>query len=458
MQQSYNEIWASVLEKLKNETAKSVYDLWFADTELLFLDDEKALVCIQSDLKRDILSKRYMPIVHNAISEIIGFDIEVTFLSSEKGTPDISAYTGEMSSGEKSNIQNPNYHPASLKREPSAIYSNADFTFENFIVGSSNRYPYAACMAVAEHPAVEYNPLFIYGPSGLGKTHLLYAIMNKVANKYPDMKIIYIRGEEFTNELIESIAKKSQTQFRNKYRNADLLLIDDIQFIAGKESIQEEFFNTFNALYEDHRQIVLVADRPPRDMKTLEDRLKTRFEWGLLADIQPPDFELRSAILKNKAKMIGVNIPYDVLNFLAENLRSNIRQLEGAIKRISAHSFLNGVPITREMAQVCIADMITADESPQMTVENVISKVCKKYGLSEDDIKGRKKTKEIAMARHICIYIIRKLTDLSLPAIGRILNRDHTTVMSSLQVIENELRTNPLLDIEINDIMREIRE
>jgi len=372
MQQSYDEIWSSVLEKLKNETAKSVYDLWFADTKLLFLDNEQAVVCIASDLKCDILSKRYKPIVHNALSEIIGFDIEVSFRSSEKGEPDIAELTGQLQPEQKSNIQNPNYAPPVIMKS-SQIYSNADFTFDNFVVGSSNRYPYAACMAVAERPAMEYNPLFIYGPSGLGKTHLLYAIMNKVAEKYPSMKIVYIRGEEFTNELIESIGKKNQTQFRNKYRNADLLLIDDIQFIAGKESIQEEFFNTFNALYEDHRQIVLVADRPPRDMKTLEDRLKTRFEWGLLADIQPPDFELRSAILKNKAKMIGVNIPYDVLNFLAENLKSNIRQLEGAVKRISAHSFLNGVPITREMAQTCISDMITADESPTMTVENIIS-------------------------------------------------------------------------------------
>ena len=458
MQQSYNEIWNSVLEKLKAENSKSVYDLWFADTELLFLDNERAVVCIASDLKCDILSKRYMPIVHDALSEIIGFDIEIHFRSSEHNTPDLSEFSADLAPKQKSNIQNPNYTPPVPKSEPRQIYSNADFTFDNFIVGSSNRYPHAACMAVAEHPAVEYNPLFIYGPSGLGKTHLLYAIMNKVAQNHPEMNIIYIRGEEFTNELIESIGKKSQIQFRNKYRNADLLLIDDIQFIAGKESIQEEFFNTFNALYEDHSQIVLVADRPPRDMKTLEDRLKTRFEWGLLADIQPPDFELRSAILKNKAKMIGVNIPYDVLNFLAENLRSNIRQLEGAVKRISAHSFLNGVPITKEMAQVCISDMITADESPAMTVENIITNVCKKYGLSEEDIKGRKKTKEIAMARHICIYIIRKMTDLSLPAIGRILGRDHTTVMSSIQVIENELRTNPLLDIEINDIIREVRE
>ena len=458
MQQSYDEIWATVLDKLQHETAKSVYDLWFADTKLLFLDIERAVVSIGSDLKCDILSKRYAPIVHNTLSEIIGFDIDITFRSSEKGEVDLSDFTGEVSPKEKSNIHNPNYSPASLKRDPNQIYSNADFTFENFIVGSSNRYPYAACMTVADHPATEYNPLFIYGPSGLGKTHLLYAIMNRVATKFPDMKIIYIRGEEFTNELIESIGKKNQIQFRNKYRNADLLLIDDIQFIAGKDSIQEEFFNTFNALYEDHRQIVLVADRPPRDMKTLEDRLKTRFEWGLLADIQPPDFELRSAILKNKAKMIGVNIPYDVLNFLAENLKSNIRQLEGAVKRISAHSFLNGVPITREMAQSCISDMISADQSPQMTVESIINKVCKKYGLSEEDIKGRKKTKEIAMARHICIYIIRKMTELSLPAIGRVLGRDHTTVMSSLQVIETELKTNPLLDIEINEIIREIRE
>lgn len=273
----------------------------------------------------------------------------------------------------------------------------------------------------------------------------------------PELKIVYVKGEEFTNQLVDSIFKNTSEQFREKYRTADLLLIDDIQFIAGRESTQEEFFHTFNALYEDHKQIILTSDRPPRDIKTLEDRLKTRFEWGITADIQPPDADLRAAILKQKAVDMNIHLNNDVINFLAENLKSNIRQMEGAIKKLGALSLLTGTPITIELAKNSIADIMTGGEPVGVTVDRILEHTAKKFGVTVDDIKGTKRNKEIAYARHVAIYLMRKLTDMSLPQIGRILKRDHTTILSSLKTIEKEIGSNSVTDIEIGELQKEIK-
>lgn len=333
---------------------------------------------------------------------------------------------------------------------------NFEYTFDNFIVGSSNKFAHAACTAVAANPAMNYNPLFIYGPSGLGKTHLLYAITNEIKKKKPAAKIIYIKGEDFTTQFIEALAAQMTNEFRNKYRSCDVLLIDDIQFIAGKTSTQEEFFHTFNALYEEHKQIILTSDRPPRDMKTLEDRLKTRFEWGLLADIQPPDLELRVAIIKKKAEQVGVTIPEEVLTYLAENLRSNIRQIEGAMKKLGALAFLSGQKITMEVARGCIADLLGGEEPVSVTVDKIFATVYKKYGISKEDLIGKSRSREIAQARHVTIYLIRKITEMSLPNIGKIFNRDHTTVLSSWDIIEKKLKTDAMLTIDINEMTKEV--
>ncbi len=333
---------------------------------------------------------------------------------------------------------------------------NFEYTFDNFIVGSSNKFAHAACTAVAANPAMNYNPLFIYGPSGLGKTHLLYAITNEIKKKKPNVKIIYIKGEDFTTQFIEALAAQMTNEFRNKYRSCDVLLIDDIQFIAGKTSTQEEFFHTFNALYEEHKQIILTSDRPPRDMKTLEERLKTRFEWGLLADIQPPDVELRVAIIKKKAEQVGIVIPEDVLTYLAENLRSNIRQIEGAMKKLGALVFLSGQEITMEVARGCIADLLGGEEPVSVTVDKIFATVYKKYGISKDDIIGKNRSREIAQARHVTIYLIRKITEMSLPNIGKIFNRDHTTALASFETIERKLKTDALLTLDINEMTKEV--
>ncbi len=333
---------------------------------------------------------------------------------------------------------------------------NFEYTFDNFIVGSSNKFAHAACTAVAANPAMNYNPLFIYGPSGLGKTHLLYAITNEIKKKKPAAKIIYIKGEDFTTQFIEALAAQMTNEFRNKYRSCDVLLIDDIQFIAGKTSTQEEFFHTFNALYEEHKQIILTSDRPPRDMKTLEDRLKTRFEWGLLADIQPPDLELRVAIIKKKAEQVGIIIPEEVLTYLAENLRSNIRQIEGAMKKLGALAFLSGQKITMEVARGCIADLLGGEEPVSVTVDKIFATVYKKYGISKEDLTGKSRSREIAQARHITIYLIRKITEMSLPNIGKIFNRDHTTALASWETIEKKLKTDAMLTLDINEMTKEV--
>ena len=335
---------------------------------------------------------------------------------------------------------------------------NFEYTFDNFIVGNSNKFAHAACVAVADRPAQDYNPLFIYGPSGLGKTHLLYAVTNEIKKKNPYANIIYIRGEDFTNQMIESLAKKSMAKFRDKYRTCDVLLVDDIQFIAGKYATQEEFFHTFNSLYEDGKQIILVSDRPPRDIETLEDRIKTRFEWGLIADIQPPDLELRIAIFKNKLSQAGISVSDEIITYLAENLRSHIRQIEGAVKKLVALKYLSGNEITLDLVKGRMSELLGGAEPINVTVDKIFGAVEKKYGVSKSELISKSRVKEIAQARHITIHLIRTMTEMSLPAIGKLFNRDHTTVLASLDSIDKKMASSSAFEAEINNLIKEIKE
>lgn len=440
-----SEVWELVRESFHDKLSSETINLWFGKVEVVSFVGRELTLSIQSPFKRDVILSRYIDDIKTRFQNILGFEIDIQLILDDpyaKKEPEPAQKPAAESSVGYLGSTMPPY--------------NFEYTFDNFMVGNSNKFAHAAATAVAAAPAMNYNPLFIYGPSGLGKTHLLYAITNEVKKKNPGAEIIYIKGEDFTNQMIASISKQKPAEFRNKYRSCDMLLIDDIQFIAGKESTQEEFFHTFNALYEEHKQIILTSDRPPREIKTLEERLKTRFEWGLLADIQPPDLELRIAIIKNKADQVNIILPDEVLNFLAENLRSNVRQIEGAIKKLGALAFISGKEITMDMARGCIAELLGGDEPVSVTIDKIYSAVYRKYGIPKEDLLGTRRTREIAQARHITIYMIRKVTEMSLPNIGRLFGRDHTTIMASCEAVEKRLRTDATLASDINTMLKEV--
>ena len=330
---------------------------------------------------------------------------------------------------------------------------NPQFSFDSFVVGPSNRFAHGAAIAVSNNPGQVYNPLFIYGPPGVGKTHLLYAIANGIRKNNPQAKIVYIKGDQFTNELIAAIGSGKNREFRDKYREADLFLIDDIQFIAGKDSTQEEFFHTFNKLYEEHKQIVMTSDRKPSDMLTLEDRLRTRFEWGLLASIEAPDYETRMAIIKTKAISLGLELSDEVCNYIAVNVTNNVRQIEGTVKKILAYRDLNNMPLDLPNISRAITDMFKSEGNALPTPNLIISQVCKFYSVDESVLRGTLKNKGTAEARQVAIYLIRKLTNLSTPDIGKELNKDHSTVLYSIKKVEQALASS---DANLQNHIRDI--
>lgn len=463
-------VWEIVYDSFKGSMAEPIRELWFKDLTIEDYEDGVITMGIKSELKQKTLTEKYTGDLARRFSEELGFDVIVNVIFT--GTP-LDREKMKQSIMERVSMGDPSWRLEQEKKQKEAEQKkkseenthhlgstmppfNFEYTFDNFIVGSSNKFAHAACVAVAKMPAKNYNPLFIYGPSGIGKTHLLYAITNYLREQNPNVKVIYIKGEDFTNQMIDCLSRQAMPEFREKYRDCDVLLIDDIQFIAGKVSTQEEFFHTFNALYEGRKQIILTSDRQPREIKTLEDRLKTRFEWGLIADIQAPDLELRIAIIKKKAEQVGVELPEDVLTFLAENLRSNIRQIEGAIKKLGARVFLSGEKIDMDLARGCISELLGGAEPTSVTVEKIFASVYQKYGVKKEDLISTKRNKEIAFARHITIFIIREVTEMSLPNIAKIFNRDHSTIISSIETIERKLITDAMLDFEIKEIVKEV--
>ena len=338
-----------------------------------------------------------------------------------------------------------------LMMSPSAPNCYPSYTFENFIVGNSNRFAYQYALQASHYPAQQYNPLYIYGAPGLGKTHLLYAITNEIMSLYPNSNIIYVKGEDFTNELVEALQKKTPLQFREKYRNADVLLMDDIQFIAGRDSTQEEFFHTYNALYETGKQIIMTSDKPPKDIKELEERLRSRFEGGPIVKIDPPDIELRTAIIKKKFELMKIDIPNEVVMYLSENLKDNIRQIEGVIKKMNAYCLMCNEKITLSLAEKFTSDIITITSKIDGT--KIVNSAAEKYGIAADEILGKKRLKEIVWARHMSVYVMRKLADMSFNDIGKFFNRDHSTIMSSVEKIEKEAETNPTVAKEIQELI-----
>ena len=419
-----NNILEMALERLERDFPPSSLSAWFDDATVVSFTDNRLILHSPVQFKKEFIDQKFIEPLQNALYELTGDQIAVVVVTGEYTTPAATS---------------------------SSPYD--DYTFERFIVGSSNKFAHAAALAVAQRPAAENNPLFIYGNSGLGKTHLMYAIANVLRRTHPEFRIIYVKGEDFTNELITAIQEGNVQAFRNKYRMVDLLLLDDVQFIAGKESSQEEMFHTFNSLYEAGRQIVFTADRPPKEMLRLDDRLRTRFEWGLPVDIQPPDYETRVAIIKNKAIRRGMNLPDPVLQYIAENITSNVRQIEGTVNKILAFQELMGESVDVDTVTRAVRDMFKDKAEFLPSPDVIIDEVSKFYNIDASALRGQSRTKDTALARQIAMYQIRRMTNLSLKEIGKEFEgRDHATVMHSIDRIEKLTKQSPEIAEVIKDI------
>lgn len=435
----YQKQWEAILSIIELETSSVSFNTWFKETELLSIEDTTLVISVKNEFTKEILNTRYLELIRNSALQVLNKEYAIKFV-----LPNEQANLSQKTNKKTEQLQDPLNYPSNL---------NPRYVFDSFVVGNSNRMAHAAALAVAEAPAKAYNPLFLYGGVGLGKTHLMHSIAHYILDQNPNAKIIYASSEKFTNELINSIRDDKNESFRNKYRNIDVLLIDDIQFITGKERTQEEFFHTFNALYEANKQIIISSDRPPKEIETLEERLRSRFEWGLIADIQSPDLETRIAILRKKAEIENLNVPEDVLLFIAKTVISNIRELEGALNRILAFSSLTNKPITVELANEALKDIISKDKPKVITAEYILEVVANYFHLKPEELRSSKRTRNIAYPRQIAMYLCRKLTDLSLPKIGeKFGGRDHTTIIHGFDKISRELQT----DIELTQMLNEL--
>lgn len=430
---SLNDIWDKIIEILSHQLTATAINTWFSDCTPVDIEDSRLVLHTTSDFKRDIINSRFGDTIKAALSDLFSCDFDLLILSGDE----ISDF-------------------AIKKKVDSSLPEMAGYTFDRFIVGNSNKFAHAAAIAVAENPGKTYNPLFIYGNSGLGKTHLLLAIGQQIHERSPEKSIAYIKGDEFTNQLVKSIKDGTAEEFRQKYRNVDLFLVDDIQFIAGKQQTQNEFFHTFNNIFEAGHQIVITSDRPPLEMSILDDRLRTRFEGGLMADIQPPDLETRMAITRNKAGQLGLLLSDEAVEYIANNITANIRQLEGVIKRLTAYREILDDVITIDSVKRAIKDVIRIGTYIP-TPESIIRETARYYSLKAEDLKGQSRSKNTAMARQVSMYLMRSLTNLSLKDIGaEYEDRNHATVLSSIRKVEDLLKTDPTMAGTVRDITSNI--
>jgi len=430
---SVNDIWNSIMSILSTELTSTSINTWFSDCKPVELTDTRLVIYTPTEFKRNIITQRFASTITSTLSDLFSCPFDLLVLAED-----------ELDDYEKAS------------EEDDSLPEVAGYTFDKFIVGNSNKFAHAAAVGVAENPGLAYNPLFIYGNSGLGKTHLLLSIGQKIHESNAAAKIAYVKGDDFVNQMVQSIKDNTQEEFRNKYRYVDLFLVDDIQFIAGKIASQEEFFHTFNHIYEAGNQIVITSDRPPMEMVKLEDRLRTRFEGGLMADIQPPDMETRMAIIRNKASQLGMALPDDVVEYIADTIKSNIRQIEGVVKRLTAYNSILNDEINITSAKRAIKDVIRVGEFVP-TPDIIIEETARYYSLEPDDLRGQRRSKNTAMARQISMYLMRSLTNLSLKDIGeQYEDRNHSTVLSSIRKVEELITKDASVGITIRDITSNI--
>ncbi len=430
MQNELNDLLTKAKELLKEEVTRISYETWIKILEIQSAENDHIVLLTSSSYQKEVVETKFLDLLTNTFNYITNRDCTVSIVSREE--LEVEARKGILEGAEK--VGTPiNYATTNL---------NPKYTFSTFVVGNNNRFAHAAALAVAEAPAASYNPLFIYGGVGLGKTHLMHAIGNEILKNNKNSKILYVTSEVFTNELINAIKDNTSDQFRSKYRNIDVLLIDDIQFIAGKERCQEEFFHTFNTLYESGKQIILSSDRTPKDIPLLEDRLKSRFEWGIIADISNPDYETRLAILRKKAQLDKIIIDDEILTAIATKIDSNIRELEGTLNKLIAKASLTNSQITMEMAERAINDIV-AQQEKVISAEFIQDTVAKYFNVNPKDLKGSKRSNDITFPRQIAMYLCRNVANMSLPQIGKDFGkRDHTTVMHACNKIEQDIKTN----------------
>lgn len=441
MSVTIQEIWKKTLVIIKTELTEVSFNTWLKTLEPVGIQNNKFVLSVPNKFNKEILETRYLGLISNAIKQITSKEYELEFILPEN--TQAIARQERINSRSFDQFESPQLNPK--------------YVFNEFVIGNSNRFAHAASLAVAEAPAKAYNPLFIYGGVGLGKTHLMHAIGHYILENNANAKVVYVSSEKFTNELINSIKDDKNEEFRNKYRTVDVLLVDDIQFIAGKERTQEEFFHTFNALHEANKQIIVSSDRPPKEIPTLEDRLRSRFQWGLITDIQVPDFETRIAIMRKKADLEDIDIPNEVLHFIAKKIKSNIRELEGALIRIVAYSSLTNREITVELAGEALKDIISSSKPRQVNVDFIKDVVAQYYDLQVKDFESKRRTRSISFPRQIAMYLCREMTDMSLPKIGEEFGgRDHTTVIHAYDKITKDITLNDDLKSKIEKIKIEI--
>lgn len=436
-------LWDKTLQLIKGELSPPSFNAFFKQIKPLQIQSNTIILLVPNDFTKGILEDRYLNLIESSVNQLSLKKYDIKFVLSENEVKGLDK-DQLIEEDKKSKKNYPNLNPK--------------YTFDTFVIGNSNRFAHAACVAVAEAPARAYNPLFLYGGVGLGKTHLMHAIGHHIMEQKKDPKVVYVSSEKFTNELINSIKDDRNEEFRNKYRNVDVLLIDDIQFIAGKERTQEEFFHTFNSLHEANKQIIISSDRPPKEIPTLEDRLRSRFEMGLITDIQPPDYETRMAILRKKAQMEDIDVPNEVTVYIAKNIKSNIRELEGALTRVVAYSSLTNRTISFELASEALKDIITTSKHEEITVNRIKEKVASVFPLKMEDFNSKKRTRSISYPRQIAMYLSRELTDLSLPKIGEEFGgRDHTTVIHAHDKISKDIENNEDFKEKINKIILDLK-
>ncbi len=432
-------LWSFALQLIRAEVSDMAFEAWFGGTQALSLQDGELYVRARDDFQVRMLDERYQSLCQAALRRSYGQPVRLRMLSPGQEAPAFA---------QPKAAQAPTQPPCQL---------NPRYTFDSFVVGSSNRFAHAAAFAVAQSPATAYNPLFLYSGVGLGKTHLMHAVGHALLQRNPDARVLYITSENFVNELITSIQTNRTTDFRNRFRSVDLLMVDDIQFIAGKESMQEEFFHTFNALYESGKQIILSSDKQPKEIPTLEERLRSRFEWGLIADIAKPDLETRIAILRRKAEQEKVHVPEEVNVFIASKIESNIRELEGSLNRVLAKSRLGGQPLSLELAQEALSEMLSVKDPRRITIDLITAVVAEYYNVTMDDIKSKKRNREISVPRQTAMYLCRELNGASLPRIGQEFGgRDHTTVMHAVEKLENDISHDPEVRRTVEDLKKRI--